>query len=107
MPFERKNRDREAGPLMRGTKKLSSHADNFSSGANLGISINSNQLTSAINSITATNRIVCETSAAANFSVSVSAIIYLSAGDIIRAHSDGASSGTVPAVTTITIVRVA
>lgn len=61
----------------------------------LGVSLNSNQLTTNVESITAANRL-CLGSAPQNFATFVSATKKLLAGDVIRAHigTAGAGNGT-------------
>ncbi|PPC95243.1 MAG: hypothetical protein CTY33_00365 [Methylotenera sp.] len=68
--------------------------DNFTGGGDLGISLNSTQLTTAIGSITATDRIAEGTTSAAGFRASCSVTTYLKAGDVIRAHTSGVASST-------------
>lgn len=85
-----------------------SYSDSTSnaSGMSLGISLNSNQLTTDIQTITAANRLVsANTPSTANYRNSVATTVYLSAGDVIRAHADGSGGGGAQA--TFTITRVA
>jgi hypothetical protein len=70
-----------------------SYNDNLSGANNLGLSINSTQLTTVIESISAETRLATSTSPGANFTFSTSAIFYAAATSIIRAHNDGTATG--------------
>ena len=83
-----------------------SYNDSFNAAANFGLSLNSTQLTTAILSLTAVNRIANSTGAANNQSGLISLTRYFAAGDVIRAHTDGTPVGATN-VTQITISRVA
>lgn len=83
-----------------------SYTDQFSAASTLGISLNSNQLTTAIESITASNRMCSGYIPAANTMETVTVTAYLSAGDVVRAHA-GASTGNNSALAQFTIARVA
>lgn len=54
-----------------------------------GISLNSNQLTAQINTITVAHRLSVGQAFAANALFNCAATVYLQAGDVIRPHSDG------------------
>lgn len=83
-----------------------SYSDCFTTPAVLGLSINSSQLTTNLESITATNILSANTSGSNNY-VGVSAWTgYLTAGDIIRAHSGGLATGSVVNTVQFTIARV-
>jgi len=69
----------------------------------MGISLNSNQLTTAISTITASNRIVSPSYNGT--SVSCAIVLRLAANDVIRAHDDSGLSGTVPTDPTDVIFR--
>lgn len=84
-----------------------SYTDNFGGTANMGVSLNSTQLTTDIISITAADRITETTTAAANQRACCGLSIYLAAGSVIRAHTNGGVAGSLPAVTQFTITRVA
>ena len=85
-----------------------SFSDNFNAAGNLGLSLNSTQLTTGISGITAADRLSISTTPANQYTNVVSAVIYANAGDVIRAHNDGAASGaTTPARSHFTIARVA
>jgi hypothetical protein len=70
-----------------------------------GISLNSSQLTTAISSIAAADRLGFSTGVSAT-ACSFSTTIYLTAGAVIRPHTEGSGSG-VTAYEQFTIVRVA
>jgi len=57
-----------------------------------GISVNSNQLSTSIVSITSANRLVSSDTPGANLCNSVSVLKYFSANDVIRAHNNGAGN---------------
>lgn len=83
-----------------------SYSDCFTTPAVLGLSINSSQLTTNLESITATNILSANTSGS-NHYVGVSAWTgYLTAGDIIRPHSAGVATGSVVNTVQFTIARV-
>lgn len=68
-----------------------SYGDTFTGAADMGISLNSAQLTTGIQSITAANRLVDFNTPAADRSGFVSICLNLSATDVIRGHTDGSS----------------
>jgi hypothetical protein len=70
-----------------------SYVDNFNAVSNIGLSINSTQLTTDIGAISVATRLAISTSGGANYSVSTSATFYAAATSIIRAHDDGAATG--------------
>ena len=72
-----------------------SYTDNFNGGASMGLSLNSTQLTTAISSdlMAAADILAMAVTGAVNHLGSVSAQLYLSAGDIIRAHTAGSVTG--------------
>lgn len=64
------------------------YADSSSAAAlQIGVSLNSSQLTTAIGAITAADRIAYEHTSAASFFASTQAIVRLSSGDVIRPHN--------------------
>lgn len=69
----------------------------------MGISKNSNQLTTAINSISSTNRVTANDQASSIY-MNVSATLSLAANDVIRPHTDGNANGTT-SLTKFRIVR--
>ena len=78
-----------------------------STGANLtfGISLNSSQLTTDIESITAVNRLALATSAT-NLAAMATATRRLSAGDVIRAHTGGGGGAATNAFSGFFITRI-
>jgi hypothetical protein len=80
--------------------------DQFSAAADFGLSVNSNQLTTAIISITASHRLVTQKSQAVNATNAVSYTGYFAAGDVIRAHADATTNGSVMGRTGIQIQRI-
>ena len=62
--------------------------------SDIGVSLNSSQLTTSIISITASAILTQATVSVANFSTCVATTVYLPASSIIRAHTDGGATGT-------------
>jgi hypothetical protein len=61
----------------------------------IGASVNSNQLTTAIYAITAANRLCwTDSGPGSTWTAQVSAVVRLSAGDVVRPHGNGNSSDT-------------
>lgn len=82
--------------------------DLFNAIANMGASLNSNQLTTGILGITAATRLGVVATGGADFPGAAAWTGYLNAGDVVRAHNQaGTPVGTIPSVCTFTIVRVA
>ena len=81
--------------------------DQFTSAENMGISINSTQLTTIITSIAVADVLAAGTSATANFAASCSATFYTTATSVIRAHTNGVASGTATTLCQFSIARVA
>lgn len=74
----------------------------------IGISKNSTQLTTNIDTITAADRLVVQNSFTTNAMSNVSVTVVLAAGDVIRAHAQGAASSSTAADETLfTITQVA
>lgn len=69
------------------------YQDNLLGNAVFGISLNSAQLTTAMNSITAANRLGATSCLSANANGEVSFCTILAVNDVIRAHGDGTASG--------------
>jgi hypothetical protein len=67
--------------------------DQFSAASNFGISLNSNQLTTNLVSITAANRLIGVNTSAAGAIGVASSTVKLSRGDVIRAHGDAITTG--------------
>ncbi len=66
-----------------------SYSDNFSSASEMGISLNSAQLTTSFLSITDADRLAIATTAGAAFTALVAWVGYLASGSVIRAHTTG------------------
>jgi len=64
-----------------------SYSDSFSGATNFGLSVNSTQLTTAIGSITATDRLQMNQTLSANANAVCAWAGWLNAGDVIRAHT--------------------
>lgn len=84
-----------------------SYTDQFSAADNMGISLNSAQLTTGIQNITAANILSVTTTVAANNAANCSVTLKLAATDVVRAHTNGTASGTATAACNFTIVRIA
>lgn len=69
-----------------------SYTDSFNTGSDFGLSLNSNQLTTGFNSITAANKLAAGQTTGANVANTCSTTIYLPAGSVIRAHFDPTNS---------------
>lgn len=84
-----------------------SHSDQFTTGGgHAGISINSTQLTTNIGSITASHIGATGYIANANETVCASVTLDLTAGDVVRCHTNGEAAGTLTNATQFTITRV-
>lgn len=79
--------------------------DQFNTSAYLGISKNSSQLTAAIHSITAADRLSIATTSATNNSAVANWSGFLSKNDVIRAHGDGSPVGNDASRCSITISK--
>jgi hypothetical protein len=82
------------------------YSDQFTTANALGLSINSTQLTTAIQSISVTDVLVAATTTGAAYMAVCSATFYASSGAVIRAHDEGAGSGSNPNMCQFTIARV-
>ena len=69
------------------------YSDQTSGNDWIGISLNSSQLTTSVQSITATDRIAITKTIASAHSTTASITVALAAGDVIRPHSEGVTSG--------------
>lgn len=90
--------------LEAGTFNISA-SDQFSAGAGFGISKNSSQLTTAVQSITAANLLKFTNTSAANEVATLSWEGPLVAGDVIRLHGDKTADGTNTALTSFSISK--
>jgi hypothetical protein len=69
------------------------YGDVFNTAATMGISLNSNQLTTDFLSITTSHGIAGMSTGGNEFGGNISATMYLVAGDVLRPHTGGTSSG--------------
>lgn len=83
-----------------------SYSDSFSASSYLGISVNSNQLATAIQSITAAHRLELACTSAVDTPNQCSWTGYLNAGDIVRPHCSGTTAGAPTGSLQFTITRV-
>jgi len=81
-----------------------SYSDSFAGGSDMGLSLNSNQLSTGINSITVADRLAHSQTANASTIMLVSWTGYLIVGSIIRPHDD--TNGTGSRLSLFTISRV-
>lgn len=82
------------------------HEDALSTGAApIGISQNSNQLTTSLTVITAAHRVACSSTMVAGLIGESSCVIRCAVGDVIRAHDNGTCDG-VAATTTFSIEKI-
>lgn len=84
-----------------------SYTDSFNEAHDLGVSLNSTQLTTLVVSITAANRLTMCTTAAGSYRNNCSVTVPLTAGDVIRPHAGAPGGGTAPTNAHFTISRVA
>lgn len=80
------------------------YSDNLNAATSVGLSLNSSQLTTDIATITAADRIAYTTTATASYSQQCGVTMYLTATDVVRAHTSGAATGSNPVHFTITRV---
>jgi hypothetical protein len=71
-----------------------SYSDSFAASADMGLSLNSTQLTTAISSITAADCLALAQSATSATEISVSCTLHLAVNDVIRAHTSAGGVGT-------------
>lgn len=83
-----------------------SYNDQFSGGGYIGISVNSSQLTTSIESITVSDIAAVAYMANSNAPVFVGCTLRLAVNDVIRAHNSGSVTGAVPNACQFTITRV-
>ena len=84
-----------------------SYTDSFSAAADFGVSKNSNELTTSLPSITRyTDMITFATTSSASTRAFCGVTLYLEAGDIIRAHTNGQTAGAQVNDTRFTITRI-
>ena len=83
-----------------------SYCDQFTAAATLGLSIDSTQLTTNIQSVTAVNILSICTTTGGNVAEVASATFYAAAASVVRAHTDGVAAGVTSGGTQFTIARV-
>lgn len=83
------------------------YSDCFSGAGNVGLSLNSSQLTTAIQSITTTDCLGIATTPAATQNAVVSVTLALAVGDVVRPHTDGTTESASPARVFFTVQRIA
>lgn len=82
-----------------------SYSESLSSSNTFGLSLNSTQLSTAINGITVADILAISQPPSANVSTNCGVTVYLAAGAVVRAHGAAQAAGTQPI--TFTITRVA
>lgn len=82
------------------------YADAFSGVNDLGLSINSSQLTTNIGSITAADRLVHTTTGAADYFGAVSITVALAVNDVVRPHTSGGAASSVTGRVSFTAQRI-
>ena len=83
-----------------------SYTDQFTTAGNLGISLNSTQLSTSILLITAADRLGASDTPTGNANNTFATSVYLASGSVIRAHTNGVATGTTPSNVQFTITRV-
>jgi hypothetical protein len=84
-----------------------SYTDVFSGASNIGLSLNSTELTTNINAIAASARIAMATTPAADFALSLGVTLRLAAGDVIRVHTQASGASAAPERAQVRVIRVA
>ena len=83
-----------------------SYGDIWNAASWMGISLNSSQLTTAILSITAADRLMISTTTAAGYAAALSWTGHLTAADVIRAHESGTAEHASTQFANFTITKV-
>ena len=83
-----------------------SYGDQFTTASGLGVSINSTELTTAIQDITLANILTMTNTPAAGNSTVSSSTFFASAGAVVRAHTNGGTTGANTMMCQFTIARV-
>jgi hypothetical protein len=83
-----------------------SYSDTFSSITNLGLSKNASSLTTSISAVAVAERLTISTTGGTDYVETVSWQGYLVAGDIIRAHTNGAATGATASLAQFTMSKV-
>lgn len=81
--------------------------DQFNAASDLGLSLNSTQLTTAITSVSVANILASSSSIATGRAGSCSFVGYLPSGSVVRPHTSAATTGGSPNLCQFTITRVA
>jgi hypothetical protein len=84
-----------------------SYSDQFTNASNVGVSLNSTELTTNITDITITNILSVVTTGASGYGAVSSATFYAAAASVVRAHASGSATGGSPNIGQFTIARVA
>lgn len=85
-----------------------SYSDQFGAAQHFGISLNTATPTTGISTLPTPSEVLAiATCSTASWGIAVSTTVFLPAGSIIRAHTDGAASGTTTQLCIFTITRVA
>ena len=71
-----------------------SYTSCVSTASDIGVSLNSNQLSTTVNGITTSAILTQTTITIANYVGTAGTTVYLPAGSVIRAHTDGSTSGS-------------
>jgi hypothetical protein len=83
-----------------------SYCEQYTASAQVGISINSTQLTTNVNNISTTDILSAATTSAANNGATAAATFYATATSVVRAHTQGTLGGADTATCQFTIARV-
>jgi len=84
-----------------------SYNDQFGASTWLGLTLNSTQLTTNLLSVTTADILAAVAATSLNSAVFVGVTVYLAAGAVVRAHTQGDGTGTNPNICQFTITRVA
>lgn len=80
--------------------------DIFNAASHFGASVNSNQLTTAIQSITAAHRVCYATTHANNVANNCGVTLRLAVGDVVRVHTDATADGATAGLAKFRIVKI-
>lgn len=84
-----------------------SYSDTWSSGdRNFGISLNSNQLTTNVDTITQAHRLAIGGNSAANVAGNIAVTVRLAVNDVLRAHTDGQTDGASTQITKFRVIKI-
>jgi hypothetical protein len=82
------------------------YSDQLTTAIEMGVSINSTQLTTSIYLINVADILTCSTTPMNSYASTSSAIFYAASGAVIRAHTTGGTTGGQPNMCQFTIARV-